>query len=96
MEQEQKWYKSTNLIEVMKTAGYHTIWLSNQESSGRWANIALSYSKICDVSMFTQNKLTWGKGDDGVWRKHDDVLLNYKLSELGGQKRNIILFSIIC
>lgn len=37
----------------MKKAGYKTYWLSNQETSGQWANVALAYANRCDYKKFT-------------------------------------------
>lgn len=47
-----KWYKTTNLIEVLNTAGYSTMWLSNQAKTGLFNNISSSYSALCDTAIF--------------------------------------------
>ena len=39
-ESDQEWYHYNNLIDVMNAAGYKTHWLSNQETSGVWGNVA--------------------------------------------------------
>lgn len=52
MDDTTQWYKSTTLIEVLKTAGYHTAWFSNQIRTGRWDNIPSAHSKLCDESVF--------------------------------------------
>lgn len=53
-ESDQEWYRYNNLIDVMKTAGYKTHWLSNQESSGIWGNVALLFAKRSQVHEFTR------------------------------------------
>ncbi len=53
-ESAQEWYKYNNLIDVMKAAGYKTHWLSNQESSGIWGNVALLFAKRSQVHEFTR------------------------------------------
>ena len=45
----QPWYETNNLIDVMNRAGYATHWISNQESSGIWGNVAQIF--------FTQQKV---------------------------------------
>lgn len=51
-EKHQKWYKDTNLIEVLKTAGYHTSWISNQAKTGLYNNICSSFSALTDEAIF--------------------------------------------
>lgn len=52
-EAEQKWYEYNNLFDIVSKAGYKTYWLSNQETSGQWANVALAYANRCDYKKFT-------------------------------------------
>lgn len=52
----KSWYEYTNLIETMKIAGYHTIWLSNQSEKGMFENIPSSHAKICDEMFFIDSK----------------------------------------
>ena len=54
VEAENEWYQYNNLIDVMKAAGYRTYWLSNQESSGIWGNVAQLFAGRSDVKRFTQ------------------------------------------
>ncbi len=54
LEAEQPWYTYNNLIDVMKAAGYRTYWLSNQESSGIWGNVAQLFARRADVTRFAQ------------------------------------------
>lgn len=53
-ESGDEWYSYNNLIDVMKQAGYKTYWLSNQESSGIWGNVAQLFAGRSDVKRFTQ------------------------------------------
>lgn len=53
-ESDGEWYTYHNLIDVMNAAGYRTYWLSNQESSGVWGNVAQLYAKRSTVHAFTQ------------------------------------------
>lgn len=53
-ESEQPWYEYHNLIDVMNAAGYRTFWLSNQESSGIWGNVAQLYANHSTWHKFTR------------------------------------------
>lgn len=53
-ESEKDWYDYTNLIDVMNEAGYKTFWLSNQESSGIWGNVAQLYAQHSSKHEFTR------------------------------------------
>lgn len=41
---ENKWYDYPNMIDVMKKAGYHTYWISNQEPGGSFGNMDRIFS----------------------------------------------------
>lgn len=53
-ESEKDWYDYINLIDVMNEAGYKTFWLSNQESSGIWGNVAQLYAQHSTKHEFTR------------------------------------------
>lgn len=55
-ENNLKWYESDNLIDIMKTAGYKTQWISNQESSGIYGNIPATIGKRSDKLIFNTLK----------------------------------------
>lgn len=62
-EAPKPWYEYNNLIDIMNAAGYKTHWLSNQESSGIWGNVAQIYAAHSDVSHYTQ--IRDSQEDDG-------------------------------
>ncbi|WP_297568671.1 phosphoethanolamine transferase [uncultured Anaerovibrio sp.] len=62
-EATKPWYEYNNLIDIMNAAGYKTHWLSNQESSGIWGNVAQIYAAHSDVSHYTQ--IRDSQEDDG-------------------------------
>ena len=68
------WYKSTHLIEVLKTAGYHTSWISNQIRKGIYDNVSSAPSKLCDESIFISET-----GDQ--YRRYDDELGDVNLND---------------
>lgn len=49
---EDKWYKSTNMLEVLKKAGYRTYWLSNQAQKGLYNNLSSAPAMLCDTAIF--------------------------------------------
>lgn len=65
MDSDRPWYTYNNLIDVMKAAGYRTYWLSNQESSGIWGNVAQLFAGRSDYSRFT--RLRESHEDNGIY-----------------------------
>ena len=63
-ESDKPWYEYSNLIDIMNSAGYKTYWLSNQESSGIWGNVAQIYAAHSNVSHFT--RIRDSREDDGL------------------------------
>lgn len=63
-ESDKPWYEYGNLIDIMNSAGYKTYWLSNQESSGIWGNVAQIYAAHSNVSHFT--RIRDSREDDGL------------------------------
>ena len=68
-EDGQSWYESTNIIEVMKTAGYHTIWISNQLEKGMFDNIPSGHGNICDEKYYMENESYTDKYDSRLIEK---------------------------
>ena len=81
MEEQKRWYTSTNLIEVMNTAGYHTIWWSNQAETGFCNNLPSGHSKICNEVAFMDENC------------YDGILLDCKSSYSG--KFNAIFYHLL-
>ena len=52
-ETTEPWYHYTNLFDILKTAGYHTAWLSNQEVTGIYGNVPRAYADRCNEKKFT-------------------------------------------
>lgn len=63
-ESDKPWYEYSNLVDIMNSAGYKTHWLSNQESSGIWGNVAQIYAAHSNVSHFT--RIRDSREDDGL------------------------------
>ena len=47
------WYNYENLFDILNRAGYYTVWLSNQETSGIYGNVARAYAGRCNKKYFT-------------------------------------------
>ncbi len=78
-ESDKEWYHYNNLIDVMKAAGYKTYWLSNQETSGIWGNVAQIYAAHSDVSAFTRirdSREDYGIVDGELFPLIDDAIAN--------------------
>ena len=65
MDSSKPWYAYNNMIDTMKAAGYRTYWLSNQESSGIWGNVAQLFAGRSDYSRFT--RLRESHEDSGIY-----------------------------
>ena len=53
-ESDKEWYEYNNLIDIMNKAGYKTFWLSNQETSGIWGNVAQLFAHHSQKYEFTR------------------------------------------
>ncbi|MBP2631293.1 MAG: putative rane-associated, metal-dependent hydrolase [Firmicutes bacterium] len=54
LESDKNWYEYNNIVDVMNAAGYKTFWLSNQESSGIWGNVAQIFAQHSSKHEFTR------------------------------------------
>lgn len=70
---EGDWYNYPSVIDLFKTAGYKTFWLSNQERAGVWSNAVGALASGADVMSFVGMEYC----DDTLLseRTFDDVLL---------------------
>lgn len=84
MEEESQWYKSTTLLEVLSTAGYHTAWVSNQVKHGVFDNIASGHHTICDEAVFVNDD----RGDH-----YDGELLSYAAGDT--TVRNAVFYHLM-
>ena len=85
-----QWFNYMNLFSVLKSAGYYTVWLSNQEVSIN-GSISRFCSSICDSSRFTELKDTWVFGpvlDEKIIPLLDDALLH-------GREKNFYLIHLM-
>ena len=52
-ETDKPWYCYANIFDILKAAGYHTAWLSNQEVTGIYGNVPRAYADRCNEKKFT-------------------------------------------
>lgn len=50
--QEQKWYESVTLFDIVKAMHYPSFWISNQDKKGIYDNLPTAFSQLCDLSFF--------------------------------------------
>lgn len=67
----EDWYKTPNIFDILKSAGYYTAWISNQSPVGWYGNLDKIYSERCHEKYFTEvapneNKNVWTRDFDGV------------------------------
>ena len=60
------WYEHTNIIEVMKIAGYYTAWISNQSEKGMFDNLPSGHAQLCDEKFFLENEKKSDRCDGGL------------------------------
>ena len=66
-----EWYESTDLFSILRQAGYHTAWLSNQEYSGKHVNTARLYASRCDTCAYTLYRIM---GNHTIADPYDEAL----------------------
>lgn len=66
---ERNWYKKYNFWDILRRAGYHTYWISNQTATDYWGNMDKMYSMRCDEKFFAPLK------KDSLWARNFDSIL---------------------
>ncbi|MCR9011335.1 phosphoethanolamine transferase [Gabonibacter chumensis] len=77
-ESVKAWNKYDLLVDVMKKAGYETLWISNQESFGAYGNLPAVIAKRSDVTIFNHTRSSfehcYGDFDEELLPIIDDQL----------------------
>ena len=92
-ESDKPWYEYNNLIDIMNAAGYKTHWLSNQESSGIWGNVAQIYAAHSNVSHYTQ--IRDSKEDEGRVDGELFPLVDNAITGIGDSTRNFFVIHLM-
>lgn len=77
-----KWYECETLMNVFKSIGYKTYWISNQSQKGAFDNVPTKYSELCDSAIFVGNRFK------GICKTDYDELLLPPLRELANCRQN--------
>ena len=67
----REWYEYPTLLQLFKTLGYHTYWLSNQEKTGEWSNLSGILSSDADIVKYLGSE----NSEDHYLYRYDDVLI---------------------
>ena len=68
----EDWYKTPNIFDILRRAGYHTAWISNQSPIGWRGNLDKIYAERCDEKYFTEVQEL---KDSDVWERDFDGIL---------------------
>lgn len=66
-----EWYEYPAIMQLLREAGYHTAWLSNQEKTGRYSNLSSLLSADADVVKYLGST----DSEDYLYEFYDEVLL---------------------
>ena len=83
------WYKTMNLIDIFRLAGYHTTWISNQEALSIYGNAPEIIARRSDRVVFS------GFGTYNL--RHDGVILDLydKLKGMDNHQKNLYVFHLM-
>ncbi len=70
---DELWYTNSNIFDIVRSAGYHTAWISNQSPIGWLGNLDKIYAERCDEKYFTEKSSK--KNTTLLSRDFDGVLL---------------------
>jgi len=76
-ESGREWYQCTNLLDVLRVAGYRSWWISNQDSFGVWGNTGALLADRADERAFVQQRASkddFGLPDEALLPLLDDAL----------------------
>ena len=93
-ESGREWYQCNNLLDVLREAGYHSWWLSNQDSFGVWGNTGALLADRADEKAFTQHRAS--QDDFGLPDEALLPLLEAALAEDGTGKNFFVLHLMGC
>lgn len=79
-----KWFQYGDLFSILNEAGYHTVWISNQESSGIYGNTGRVYAERCHEKDFTRYR---SSTYSSINAPYDEALLPLLDKHLAGSKQ---------
>ncbi len=87
------WFQYTDLFSIVNEAGYHTVWISNQEYSGIYGNNGRVYAERCDDKEFTRYRSSGSVTIDAPYDEAVLPLLDKCLKKCG--KKNFIVVHLL-
>lgn len=87
----KEWYQYNNLIDVMKKSDYNTFWLSNQESSGIFANVAVAFGSRSDTLVFNRLRASGDEESDA----YDEEIVEKSKKIINEKNKNFIIFHLL-
>lgn len=60
-EPKDDWFLKSNIFDIVRRAGYHTVWLSNQAPKGLWGSLDRYFSARCDEKFFVEPEEEFSK-----------------------------------
>lgn len=82
MESKQKYeyYNAPTWITILHSAGYRSIWISNQSKFGAWDNIPSEYGQLCDTTIWADSYYSFGYASKDIEGRYDERLIDLKKS----------------
>lgn len=92
-ENNKPWYETANLLDIVRSVGYKTQWIANQDTGAMFGSIPRIYRRLCDVKRDVTidpetNKLRFESMDDAVLPALDDSIRE-------SAEKNFILLHLI-
>lgn len=84
------WYDYNNIVDIMKKAGYKTYWFSNQESMGKYGNLAAALGNRSDVVLFNEKRDT-----SETRNRFDGEILNKSKNLIEFSNKNFIVYHLL-
>ncbi|PAF41736.1 hypothetical protein BKH45_06265 [Helicobacter sp. 11S03491-1] len=86
---EVPWYNQMNVLDIMKMAGYKTLWFSNQERVSVWGSAPTALSTRADSSFWTQL-------GNNFLNEYDEKLISlYQNHKHNLSDKNFIIFHLM-
>lgn len=88
------WYKSNNVIQLMKEAGYRITWISNQNCRGVHENVISRFANLSDTTLWTSDK--YSIEDFTLMSRYDESLLTlYDKLDHSSANKNFFIFHLM-
>lgn len=90
LQEGMPWYSAPSILQILRTAGIKTLWLSNQRKNGVFNALVSVLAEEADTTIWTRQNLYEEK-----WVHYDEVLLPLLASTLQNLDSNLSYFIAI-